>query len=129
MFWAEGTACAKTSRWETVWHLQATKRPKWLEACEGGGGLGAWQGPGPETTSAPLLASWPRPPRPAPERGSRYWGQGWVNNKVTVLLPFPLLQEHKELFLLCLLIALIKLSLKNLRGVHQWGLGSLQALA
>ena len=47
-----------------------------------------------------------------------------------MLLLSPFLQkEHKELFLFCLLIALIKLSLKNLRGVHQWGLGSLQALA
>jgi hypothetical protein len=79
----------------------------------------------------PPWASLPHPPRPAPPpRGAPGTGAGQVNGKVTELLLSPFLREkHKELFLFCLLIALIKLSLKNLRGVHQWGPGSLQALA
>lgn len=43
----------------------------------------------PQPLSSGPLASLPDPRRPAPERGSRYWGQGWVNNKVTRASSFP----------------------------------------
>lgn len=82
--------------------------------------------PGLPEPSPSSLCSSQVPPTPAPGSG----GQGWVNNKVILALSLPLSRSYiKSSFFCCLLIALIKLFLKSLCGVHQWGPSSLQALA